>query len=343
MHKKVSMEEIAQKLGITRNTVSLVLRNMPGISHKTRKAVLETAKELGYKYQNTSKKSEDAKTTNHSICLIQSKNTYDTNGFFSFIQLGIESEAKKNNLNLILHVYDDESMEFDLPICIKEGIAIGIITIGEVKKHTAKIIQNSGLPFVMADHYVEDIYTDCVLSDNHCGGFIGTQYLIDKGHKEIGFSGNIGAAASFYDRYNGFIKALETNNIKPNNDYLLTEKCMGRIINSGLEEIIRELEKLPKIPTAFFCCNDIEAISIMKALEVMGFSVPEDVSIVGFDNIESSKTSTPALTTLNVQKEHMGIRAVQMLLSRISNINAPIEKIVLLTAMIERNSVRNII
>lgn len=343
MQKKVSMEEIAQKLGITRNTVSLVLRNMPGISSKTRELVIETAKELGYEYKTTSKKSDGTKTTTHSICLIQSKNTYDTNGFFSFIQLGIESEAKKNNLNLILHVYDDESMVFDLPICIKEGIAIGIITIGEVKKHTAKTLQKSGLPFVMADHYVEDIYTDCVLSDNHCGGFIGTQYLIDNGHKEIGFSGDISAATSFYDRYKGFKKALEINNIKPNNDYLLTKKCMSRIINSGLGEVISELEKLPKLPSAFFCCNDIEALSIIKALEIMGFSVPEDISIVGFDNIDSSKTSTPTLTTLNVQKEQMGIRAVQMLLSRLSNINAPIEKIILSTAMIERNSVRNIL
>jgi LacI family transcriptional regulator len=340
MQGKVSMEDIAAKLGITKNTVSLVFRNMPGISEKTRKSVLETAKQLGYKYKKDSRNIDSKKPPLKNICLLQSKSTYDTTGFFAFIQLGIESEAQKNSLNLILHVYDDSDENFDVPMCITEGLVSGVITIGRVQRNTANILNSLKIPMVMVDHYFEDIYIDYVLSDNQNCGYIATEYLINHGHTQLGFSGDIKAAVSFYDRYMGFLKALNINNIKLNPHYLITDKCIGVVINDGLENAVNEMKKLPSMPTAFFCCNDHEAISMIKALNVMGYKVPSDISVISFDNIDSSNTFTPRLTTLNVHKEYMGSKAVQKLIERISFPDGPKEKILLSAEIIERQSVK---
>ncbi|HEY9062390.1 MAG TPA: LacI family DNA-binding transcriptional regulator [Pseudobacteroides sp.] len=342
MQGKVSMEDIAAKLGITKNTVSLVFRNMPGISEKTRKSVLETAKQLGYRYKKDARSIDGKKTPLKNICLLQSKSTYDTTGFFAFIQLGIESEAKKNSLNLMLHVYDDSDENFEVPMCINEGLVSGVITIGRVQRNTANILNSLKIPMVMVDHYYEDIYIDYVLSDNQNCGYIATEYLIKQGHTQLGFSGDIKAAVSFYDRYMGFLKALDINNIRVNPDYLITDKCIGVVINEGLDNAVDEMKKLPSMPTAFFCCNDHEAISMIKALNVMGYKVPSDISIISFDNIDSSHTFSPRLTTLNVHKEHMGAKAVQKLIERINSPNGPKEKILLSAEIIERQSVKNL-
>ncbi|MDP4179794.1 MAG: LacI family DNA-binding transcriptional regulator [Bacillota bacterium] len=342
MPGKVSMEDIAEKLGITKNTVSLVFRNMPGISEKTRKSVLDTAKQLGYKYKRDSRSYEVRKPGLNNICLLQSKSTYDTTGFFAFIQLGIEAEAKKNNLNLILHVYDDGNENFEIPRCITEGIVAGVITIGRVSRNTAKILKSLDMPMVMVDHYYDDILVDYVLSDNLSGGYNATEYLINHGHKSLGFSGEIKAAISFYDRYLGFMKAHEANNIEFDPRLSITDKCIGVLINESFEDAVNEIKKLPTMPSAFFCCNDYEAISIMKILNSLGYLIPSDISIFGFDNIDSSHSTTPRLSTLNVQKELMGSKAVQRLIERINNPKGPKEKILLSTEIIERQSVKNI-
>lgn len=342
MQDKVSMEDIAAKLGITKNTVSLVFRNMPGISEKTRKSVLETAKQLGYKYKKDSKGFDVKKSPLRNICLLQSKSTYDTTGFFAFIQLGIESEAKKNSLNLMLHVYDDSDENFQVPMCITDGLVSGVISIGRVRKSTAEKLNSLNIPMVMVDHYYEDIYIDYVLSDNQNCGYIATDYLINHGHTELGFTGDIKAAVSFYDRYVGFLKALDINNIKLNPDYIITDKCIGVVANESLENAVNEMKKLPSMPTAFFCCCDHEAISVMKVLNILGYKVPNDISIISFDNIDLSHSITPRLTTLNVHKEFMGAKAVQKLIERINFPNAPKEKILLSAEIIERQSVKNL-
>jgi LacI family transcriptional regulator len=342
MSKKISMEDIANKLGVTKNTVSLVFRNMPGISDKTRKSVLEAAKQLGYRYKKDIKKNDSKKVPLKNICLLQSKSTFDTTGFFSFIQLGVESEAKRNNLNVFLHIYDDSVENFEIPFCIKEGIIAGIITLGRVSKNTVKTLMDLRLPLVMIDHYYDNIYIDSVLSDNQCGGYIATEHLINTGHKAIAFSGDINVSISFYDRFQGYLKALSSNGIPLNKDYMLTDKCLGVIINEGLEYVTNELKKIPELPSAFFCCNDMEALAIIRALKSMGYLVPDDISVVGFDNIDTSQNFSPELSTLNVSKELMGVRAVQKLIHRITDPNGPSEKLLISVNLIERQSVKKL-
>jgi LacI family transcriptional regulator len=340
MSKKVSMDDIAKKLNLSKNTISLALRGMPGISEQTRKLILDAANEMGYTYRIGD---NSGKEQSRNICLIIPKSTRDSIGFFSIIQFGIEDEAKKNNFNTVIHYYDESETIFQIPMCIKEGMISGIITIGRVSQRTIFAIKSFNLPIIMIDHYFENDLTDCVLTDNISGGFSATEYLIKCGHREIGFLGRINASNSFYDRYLGYLKATNTYKLDLNNSFLIIDKSFEELINNDIELVVNEINFLERLPTAFFCCNDAEAIALYKGLNKLGILIPENISIIGFDNIELSKNVSPELTTMNVQKESMGKRAVIKLKEKMSNADGSFEKLLLSSHLVIRQSIRELV
>lgn len=342
MAKKVTMEFIANELGITKNTVSLALRNMPGVSQKTRNEILRAAEKYGYKYKKSNAKNSICDSKTESICLMLSNDTRNSVGFFSFIQYGIESEGKRNGLNTILYCFDDNK-EFQPPVCIRDGIISGIITLGRISRKTVNSIIDLNLPLVIIDDFFDDIKASYILTDNLSGGYIATEYLIKSGHRDIGFLGDIFASPSFCDRYMGYLKALAQYKIPVNNSFSIIDRNMSSLLDDGIDRIIYELRKIPRLPTALFCCNDMEAICLYKAFSAMGISVPEDISIIGFDDIESSKSVSPELTTMHIYKEAMGERAVKKLIDRMNGEEYMEEKILLPAALVERQSVKRIV
>ena len=121
-----------------------------------------------------------------------------------------------------------------------------------------------------------------MLTDNLCGGYVATEYLIKHGHRKIGFSGDTRQASSFYDRYYGFLKAMSDYSLHVNNPYTLIDKGLQKFLNKDIAPVVNELKSLPELPTAFFCCNDPEALALYKAFKIMGLKVPDDVSIIGY-------------------------------------------------------------
>lgn len=338
MSTKITMESIAKKLGVSKNTVSLALRNMPGISEETKKTILEEAIKSGYKY----KKSTYDNTLNkqNNICLILSTSTRDSFEFFSHIQFGIQSEAETHNFNVILYCYDKTKYDFEMPNCIKDKIVSGIITLGNIEEITLSTILTYNLPIVMVDDYIENINVESILTDNFCGSYTATKYIIDNGHKDIAFCGNINASISFYERFLGFQKALKDNNIEFLQSNIWIDKNTITELNKGVQLAIEYIGKIKHFPTSIVCCNDIEAICLIKAFESIGMNVPTDISIIGFDDIASS--SFIGLTTMKVCKKEMGERAIQKLLYKIENPLLPIEKTLISTTLIKRTSVKRI-
>lgn len=339
MPKKVSMDVIAKRLGLSKNTVSLALRGIPGISDQTRKLIIDTANEMGYQYKQAAGHTD---TASKNLCVVIPKSARDSIGFFSFIQLGIEDEAKRNNINTILHYYEEDGNSFETPLCIKQGMISGIITLGRVSKETIQTILVYGLPLVMVDHYFDDLETDSVLTDNHCGGFMATEHLIKCGHKEIGFFGDIEVAISFYDRYQGYLKALKKFNLPSYESYSITDQVIEKFSDQDLTSLVDNIRLSKRLPSAFVCCNDVGAIKLCKALKNMGISIPDEISVIGFDDIELSRSVVPELTTMNVQKELMGKKAVQKLIARINGMEGVAEKLSLAANLVERNSVRKL-
>ncbi|MCX7711227.1 MAG: LacI family transcriptional regulator [Clostridia bacterium] len=341
MPKKVSMQDIADKLGVSKNTISLALRGMPGISEQTRKLILDTVSEYGYEYKK--KASSDKNDVSlGNLCLILSKSTMKSADFFSYIQFGIENEAKNNHLNIFLYCYDELENEFETPLCIKDGLINGVITLGRISEKNLDVIRSYGLPLVMVDHYFDHTRTDCILTDNHCGGYLAAEHLIKNGHKKIGFCGNIDFSISFYDRYQGFLKALVSYGIPLKEEFMLIDKSMNELIAGGVQEAVKVFEKLHEMPTAIFCCNDVEAIALYKVFSAMGLSIPEDISIIGFDDTEASVNINPELTTMHIEKDLMGKKAVQRLIQKLNEDAQMEEKILISTPLVQRGSVKNI-
>ncbi|MHB8064152.1 MAG: LacI family DNA-binding transcriptional regulator [Ruminiclostridium sp.] len=336
MPKKVTMDIIAKKLGISKNTVSLALRGFPGINEKTRRTIEATAYNMGYQYRPTTARV----LATRNLCMVIAKSTRDSIGFFSYIQLGIEDEAKKNNVNTIIHYYDENDEIFEVPNCIKDGMVSGIITLGRISHKTINAIVTYGLPIVMVDNYFDDLVMDCILTDNQCGGYLATEHLIKYGHTKIGFLGDIFASVSFYDRHQGYLKALRAYKIELEQGYSITDTKLEKLASEDIANLINEIKVQEGLPTAYVCCNDAEAIVIIKVLKNMGILIPDEISIMGFDDIETARNVTPELTTMRVQKELMGKRAVCKLLEKIDGGDGLAEKILLSASLVKRESVK---
>lgn len=142
----------------------------------------------------------------------------------------MESETRKNNLNLIISYYDGNSDNFEIPPCIKEGIVSGIIVIRHIPRETLESIISINLPVIVIEEYFDDFNLDYVLADNIYGAYSAVDYLIKKGHTEIGFIGDINRVSSFYDRYLGYFKAMEKHKLAVNKNFILTNQtgCYSR-------------------------------------------------------------------------------------------------------------------
>ena len=336
---KTNMEAIAQKAGLSKNTVSVALRGMPGISPETRARILAIAQEMGYSYK---KKAVEKRPRSQNLCIIVPTIAHDRQGFFAHIQLGIEQEARKNHFNMIFHSYEDDGRRFEMPLCVQEGLVSGIISVGRISEATAAAIRKTGLPFVMADHFLESAPGDCVLTDNIQGGDTATEYLIRMGHRDIGFFGDINAATSYCDRYIGFRRAMARHGLTVNESHCMTQKGLDEQLRSDHDISVEVMNKLGGLPTAFFCVNDAAAISLYRTLSELNLALPQDVSVMGFDDTEASELVSPALSTMHVHKELLGRRAFLRLLSCIREPQRVSEKLLLSADLVVRNSVRDL-
>lgn len=314
MANKVSMENIAKQVGLSKNTVSLALRGMPGISADTRALIIQTAHDMGYLYKQTGNESY---ATTRSLCLVVPTIAHDREGFFAHIQIGIEQEARKHHFNTIFHSYEEDGGHFELPQCVRESQVSGIISVGRVSEGTARTINRSGIPYIMADTYLDLVDEDCVHTDNILGGDHATEYLISMGHRDIGFIGDINATVSFRDRYQGFRNAMQRHGLPVNEGHCIIHAGLDVLIREDSAFAVAEVEKLDGLPTAFFCANDAGAISLYRALGQMGVRIPADVSVMGFDDTNISALVSPELSTMRVQKEWMGRKAFVRLLEKI--------------------------
>lgn len=339
MAHKVSMDDIARKVGLSKNTVSLALRGMPGISAETRVLIARTAQEMGYHYKQNGLENRPA---SRNLCIIVPTIAHDRQGFFAHIQLGIEQEAKKHHFNTIFHSYEENGDVFELPLCVRDGLVSGIISVGRVSEKTVSVIDRCGIPFVITDHYLEIIREDCVLTDNIQGADFATEYLIMKGHRDIGFIGDIGATVSFRDRYLGFLNAMNRHGLPVNEHRCITHAGLDDLIREDQVIAVAELEKLDGMPSAFFCANDAVAISLYRAFFQMGVSIPGTVSVMGFDDTDVSGLVEPELTTMRVHKELMGSKGFLRLMAKIHDRKSIPERLLLAAELVERQSVRDL-
>lgn len=339
---KITMRDIARVHGISVNAVSLALNNKPGVSSDMRIKILRTAEELGYLDEKSKFADTYVKTT---ICVMMQKRYYQDMNFYGRVLFGVLEEAKKHGYDTLINYFDD--MNFEIPVAVTRRGVAGIIVIGKIKDQNISLLCGTHTPLVLADHASMSMNIDSIVTDNRRGSFVLVKYLLEKGFKKIGFYGELGYSLSIKERFWGYKEALfNFGGFQPGEQfdryvdrYSILEGTEEAILSNNNKKIVELVKVRQVLPEVFVCSNDKAAISLMVALEILGYQLPGDISVVGFDNIDMCEKIRPKLTTVNVNKEVMGKRAVQRLLYRISHKNSLAENAVISVDLIERESV----
>ncbi len=336
-------KEIAKLLGISPASVSLVLNNKPGVSETTRNKVFEIVKELGCE-ELLPDKVEETKTI---LFLVYRKNGIRTeespyfSQIFSDIMEGVENQAKNSGYKLMVTYADHKSVAAEVGKIRGEKIDGLLLLATEMVKAQMKLFTDLRVPVVIIDNYMESEDMDCVAINNEQGVDVAVSFLVSMGHEEIGYLHVDGSAYNFIERYYGFMRSIRENNLSSGKITII------EFTSGGGETVYPELKKritqLKKMPTAFFADNDIIAIGTIRVLREMGYRIPEDISIIGFDDISLSEMMDPPLTTIQIPKYAIGCVAVNTLVSRIGGNFEGIKKIEMKTALMKRNSVKSLI
>lgn len=275
------------------------------------------------------------RTENIAFVISREHHPVLSNSFYSFVFKGAEDEIRAHGYNLFYQTLDEKLMtdlsSFKL---IEEKKVDGLLLVGEMSHDFVMQIRDRGVPIVLVDHDIKGAAIDSVTSDNFNGAYEVVSYLIDLGHRNIGFVTENLEHGTFHLRFLGYKEALKKHNIPLNEDLI-----EAGIPYSG-KGILSKLLNLEKKPTAIFNCNDLMAIKAITAAKDRGLSIPGDLSIVGFDDIDVSSQIHPPLTTVRVNREEMGALAVRKLIQRISERDKKARKTTLPTELVVRKSCR---
>lgn len=336
---KVTMKDIAKELNISINAVSIALNDKPGVSESMRLKILRTADKMGYINEKHHYLSVFSKS---NICILMQSYYANTGHFYSIVLRSIVECAKQLGYISILNYFEDNQFEF--PDCIIDRKVAGILVVGKISDQNLNQLKNTGIPVVLVDYTSLGDTCDCVLTHNKQGGYLITQYVLDKGYKRVGFFGDLEYSLSFSDRFIGYKQALVNRSITSDIEYYINQYSILHgtekyVLENDVNGIVSLLKK-SELPEVFVCANDSNAFILLNALTLMNIKVPDQIGITGFDDTPLCEKTIPKLTTVQVQKELMGEIAVSKLIDRIHRENDVQMTQLLSTNIIERDSLK---
>ncbi len=335
-----TLKNVAEMAGVSPATASMALNNRPGLSPETRARVINAAEALGYRIRKTD--TEDGKGDLSVIGLLTKHDLgmeWIINPFYSRIQLGVANECRRYKISLMLGTIDVDTSNRPVawPTMINEQRIDGIILAGTFIDNTIEQIRRkTSIPIVLVDSYAPNQVYDSVVTNNIGGAQQAVEYLVRQGHTAIGLAGwNPDSPPSIQQRYHGYIRTLQEYHLDPFVEPSSLSRRGGATARRAL------MEKHPQI-TAIFCCNDETAIGMISSMQDEGLKVPDDLSVVGFDDIDLAGEIKPGLTSVHVPKSWMGTIGVWLLVERARNPAQPVVTTVVSTHLVIRDSVKNI-
>lgn len=338
----IKVKDLAVMLELSPSTISLVLNNKPGISDFTRKKVKDAVKELGYE-ELLMNESNDKKSILFVVYRkhgIAPASTPYFSQLFSEIIEGVESQVRARGYQLMISYMDKDSIKEETAAIKSEEVAGILVLATEMEEKQIASFKDIHIPAIIVDNYIELEPFDCVTINNELGVYEAIKYFTDMGHKKIGYLHISHNANNFSERYFGFLRASELLHLDiDTNDILEIATDGGEAVYLELKH---KLEERKELPTAFFADNDIVAICAMKVFRELGYRIPEDISIIGFDNMTLSEMLDPPLTTIQIPKRKIGVIAVNSIIDKIHEYVPGVMKIEVGTELIVRNSVRDL-
>lgn len=313
MSKAVRMADIAERLGVSTVTVSKALADKEGVGEEMRAKIKELAIEMGYKTTGAGPKPRKTGTGNIGV-LISGKFLGQAESFYWDMYQRVVTRLLENNYYGILEVLQADGEEKRiLPRLLQDEKADGLIVIGQLSKEYLAYLQTfDKIPMMFLDSYMSSCGQSSIISDGYYGMYAMTNYLLGIGHTDIHFVGTPSATSSISDRYFGYCRAMSEHGLAVTDDMVLPDRDQNGEVHVTLPG---------RLPTAFACNCDYTAYELMTLLKENNISVPEDISIVGFDNYALSNVSTPAITTYAVDMDGMARSCVERLIRKIHNPN----------------------
>ena len=305
-------------MGTSAVTVSKALAGKSGMSEKLRSKILKKADEMGYEYPRGNRL---VLREHLEIGILIPDRYFEPDSFYAILckQL-IKKLADMGHFGLLEMLSPENERQLTLPNLMTSGHADGLILLGEPSKAYYRKIAQAGVPIVFLDFYDEQANADAVASDNSYGAYRLTSHLIRRGHREIGFVGNIRATGSIMDRFLGYYRAMLVNDLRVREEWILSDREM----TGGL----RKPELPVTLPTAFVCNCDMTARMMIELLQEKGYRVPEDVSVTGFDDYPQGGENEISLSTFRIDTNGMIELAVKTLLERCAGEQKPFGRLV---------------
>ena len=320
--KYITLKMVAEKAEVSVNTASRAINNKPDINLETKKRILQVAKELGYIRNAAAVALRTKKTGTIGVVIADNRNP-----FYAEVLNGMEEAAREKNYHIILantqRNYRKEEEAINLLLAKRvDGL---LITPVQDKDDDIKNLIDANIPFVVVGRDFKNIEVDAVYNDEIKGGFLATEYLIKKGHKRVALINGFLHKSPAKGRLEGYKKVLKKYGI-PFDDALVT---VGDIdVKDGYERTKQLLKKNLDF-TAIFAYNDMMAFGAMQAVKEKGLRIPEDIGLVGYDDIPFSSLISPSLTTIRLKKQELGAESVKLLLSRINGNRKKTKKVML--------------
>ncbi len=335
---KITIQDIAREMGLSRNTVSLALKGSPSVTKRTQERVRKYACEVGYLEEYHPKAYR--KDEKIQVMLLRKP---DIAVFWDKIISGISEEASAQNFQMQVAVVNAEAEEtMQLPNGIDNNIK-AVFCINPFEREYVKKIKDMGIMIFSFDGYVTfkgETLGDEVKMESHMAIYEIVMHLIGQGIRNIGFlSEHSHTFETMYDRYQGYVRAMEQAGLPLNKKVIYSDAENDDFYSiRTFEQIVDNLEEIPE---AFVCGNDEIAKYLTRAFRNKGYKVPEDIAITGFDNDEEGVLS-PFFTTVGMDVKWLGRRLVQCLARRLMYPESPHEKVVVSSkAIFRKSSIKN--
>lgn len=314
MAKKVKLADIGAKLGVSAVTVSKALSGTDGVSDEMRQKIRALAEEMDYQPPHSGK---EKKHKSYNIGIIISEKYFDqTQSFYWRLYQEVATRAiSKECFTMLEIISQDNEKKSILPKLLDGNKVDGYILIGLFDNSYLKLLEkNISVPYIFLDFYDNKKDSDAVVTDNYLGMYRVVNHLIEMGHKKIAFVGTLMTTSSITDRYFGYCKALAENSIQIRNDYIVDD----RVYFNG-DMLSEDSLSLPKdMPSAFACNCDVTASTVINLLKKKGYSVPDDISVTGFDNYITPGDPNTQITTYEVDVKELAVQTLRIIIAKMS-------------------------
>jgi LacI family transcriptional regulator len=327
----VTIVDVAREAGVSYTTVSRVINNKDNVKPETRERVLMVMTRLGYVVDQRARSLAGGRSQVIGLLVHDLSTSY-----IGEIMRGVDAELASSQYDLLLYTTHRRKIkESAYVITLTRGMADGLLLVLPRDPGAyLETLRQYRFPHVLIDHRGVDEETPAVAAANQQGAYSATEYLIELGHRRIGFITGAMDQLCAQDRLGGYKAALADHGIAFDPDLVREGNFFQPLGYAGASDLL----ELPHPPTAIFASNDVSAFGVMEAVREHGLRIPGDVSVVGFDDIPQASHVHPPLTTVRQPLEKMGRTATRMLLERIQDPQRPIERVELPTEFVLRQS-----